>query len=168
MIKYLLILALVSWSAQAKGGEPERKVTVEWNPDCDGEKTTCNTTDSTGSYTNLVHVSLTGDSDVVHLLYSDIGGFSIVFARTNLTTKLSVDWTQLLAKQKANMSQALKFSETPIEWFAYEIASVIEFDDQDGTADMTKAASTYVHATNGFIWKKFQFNTTENYGWFEG
>lgn len=173
MFKYILFIALATWATSvfaAKGGAGERKVTVDWNPDCDGEKTTCNRTDERGSYTNLVHVQLTGDSDVIHLLYSDIEGFSIFFARTNLTTKLSVDWVQLLSGQRENMTQALKLSETPAEWFAYEIPDIIEFDDVNGTADMTTVGlnQTYHHLTKKFIWKMFKFNSSENFGWFEG
>lgn len=169
----LLIVALVCSAAimaVSCGSGEIRKVSVEWNPDCDGTTSSCNGTNARGSYTNLVHVELTGASDVIHLLYSDIGAFSMVFARTNLTSKLSVNWTLLLSGDKENMSKALTFSQAPVEWFAYEIASIYEFDDVNGTADMTKAGpnETYTHLTEKFIWKKFQFNTTENFGWFEG
>lgn len=172
MIKYLIIIAFVSWTMTlgaiaAKNDNEDRTVNVTWNPDCENfPNTTCSSTNANGSYTNLVYVQLIGKTDVIHLLYSDIQGFSIVFARTNLTGKLSVNWDQLLAGQRENMTQALKFSEVPIEWFAYEIGTIIEFDDSKGTADMTQANETYNHLTKEFIWKKF--NVSDDSGLFEG
>lgn len=166
---YLAFIAVLFYLAiAAKCYKEERNVTLEWNPGCDGSTSTCNSTNSRGSFTNLVHVKLTGATDITHLLFSDIAGFTIMFARTNLTCALSVNWTLLLSSNRSERALALAFNETPAEWFAYEIAHVYEFDDVDGTADMTQAKQTYDHLTSSFIWKQFQFNTTENFGWFEG
>lgn len=169
MIKYTLLLLALVVGLNCVEPEP-RKVSVEWNPGCDGSKSSCNGTDDRGSYTNLVHVQFTGTGDIVHLLYSDIDAFTIMFARTNLTTKLTVDWLQLLSHNRTNVSKSLSFTEKPLEWFSYEVATIYEFNDANGTADMSKysANETVAHLTKEFVWKKFQFNETENFGWFEG
>lgn len=166
VVKILIgVLCLIVGFAVAE----DRKVDVIWNPGCDGTHQ-CNTTNDRGSYSNLVHVQLTGSTDVVHLLYSDISSFSVIIARTNLTTTLIVDWDKLLSGNESQMVDAIQFSEHPLESSGYLVSSIYEFDDANGTADMSTVGfnQTFAHLTKNLIWKKFSSNSSDNFGVFEG
>lgn len=139
----------------------DRQVSVTLNPDCSDPK--CK--DSTnGSYVNLVYVKLTGQNDIVHLMYSNIESFTIMLFKTSLSAKLTIKWSDLLSKNSTLMKNSISFSENPIDLSGYEIPSIFEFIDYNGTADMRKSNETYTYFTSDFHWKKFVSNDSENFG----
>jgi hypothetical protein len=145
----------------------DRQVETQWNPGCD--LPACKAADSNGSWVNLQYVKLTGANDVVHYLYSSIQSFTIMVFKTNTTAKLNINWPNLLSNNVSLMNNSITFSEAVYEAAGYEIASIFEFNDKDGKADMTQvpAYETREHRTDSFVWK--QFNATGNVsGVFEG
>lgn len=146
----------------------DRVITVAVNPDC----TKCNTSVN-GSYYNLVWVKLTGQNDDIHFLYSTLDSFTIMTFRTNISSKLSVNWENLLSKNSSLVQNSIKFDPTPVEEAGYVVPVVYEFNDFKGQADMNSPdipnnASYWIHhLTDSFVWKQFN-QTSSNSGFFEG
>jgi hypothetical protein len=141
-----------------------RDITVQVNPLCKD----CDKPSENGSYTNLVWVKLSGKNDDVHFMYSTIDSFSIMLFRTNSSSNLSIDWTQLRSDNKFN---SIKFDPAPVEFAGYSIPVVYEFNDENGDADMNKIPkndSYWVHyKTQELVWNKFN-QTSNTSGFFEG
>ena len=138
----------------------DRTVDVEINPSCDA----CGKPDEKGSYNNLVYVKLTGESDLVHILYSNIDSFTIMLFKTDLNVTLTVNEANLLSKNASLMLNSISFSKEPIDSCGYSLPTVYEFNDVNGTADMTKIPDDkdhwFLHNTADLAWKPF--NATEN------
>lgn len=139
----------------------ERKVSVTWNPDCSDPR--CKDSVN-GSFVNLVYVKLTGQNDIVHLMYSNIETFTIMLFKTSPSATLKINWDKLLSQNSTLMKDSIGFSENPIDFGGYEIPSVYEFIDYNGTADMTKSNETYTYYTRDFHWKKFVGNDSASFG----
>jgi hypothetical protein len=156
MLKLALVILLFSTAVLAA----DRKVETQWNPNCTVDA--CKQPNAQGSWINLQYVKLTGTNDVVHYLYSNIQSFTIMVFKTNLTAELSIDWPNLLSNNASLINNSIKFTDTVYETAGYEIASIYEFNDVDGTADMTQvpANQTFEHRTDSFVWR--QFNATSN------
>ncbi|CAF1076038.1 unnamed protein product [Brachionus calyciflorus] len=133
----------------------DRQVSVSWNPDC--MDPICNKPVD-DSYINLVYVKLTGSNDIVHLMYSTIESFTIMLFRTNLNVNLNIDWDNLLSKNASLMKDSIKFTEEPLEFGGYEIQSIYEFVDYDGSASMAQSNETYTYKTSQMLWDKFVSN----------
>ena len=162
MLRTFLVLACLGLATSLT--QADRSVTTSLNPDC-GDK--CKP-DAKGSYINLQYVKLVGDTDIIHVMYSNIQSFTAVFFKTNVSTTLKkINWDNLLSNNATVMKNAIEFSDQPIESAGYEIASIFEFNDKEGTADMTKADATFEHRTDKLVWKKF-VETDNVTGVFEG
>ena len=159
MKQFLLFLVLIGFALSA-----DRQVDVQMNPQCES----CGKNDSTGTYNNLVYVKLTGASDLVHILYSNIDSFTVMLFRTDLDSQLTVDQKKLLSKNATDMLNSISFSKTPIDSCGYSFPIIYEFDDQDGKADMTNPNITgwYLHKTSEMIWNPFKLLDNES-GLFE-
>lgn len=149
---YSLILVLYI-GANLINADREASVTV--NPDCTDPRCT---QPVNNSYVNLVYVKLTGSSDVVHIMYSNIQALTIMLFRTNLNVNLKINWDNLLSNNASLMRESITFSEPPLEYGGYEISSIYEFIDYAGNADMSKSNETYTYKTSKLSWK--QFNQT--------
>ncbi len=147
----LLLILLSSSLGSANKAEPSRSVQVQWNPGCSVPE--CGP-DQNGSYINLVYVKSTGDSDVIHTLYSTFPSLAILLFRSDLAGTLSVDWPALLASQP----NSVKVTNSK-EKAAYLLPRIFEFDDSTGDADMSKvpqnATFFRTYATSGLTWAKF-------------
>jgi len=163
--QFFLLIAVVLVALVSCGSDKpaSRRVDVDLNPGCIATK--CKDSD------NLLHIRATGDSDIVHYIYSTIGAFSILLFRTSLNAKLTVDWDNLLSKDAAKVSGSVKFSEEPQYKAAYVFPAFYEFNDVNGTADITQAPDndTIIFKTNDLLWKQFHFDTnlTNSIGTFE-
>jgi hypothetical protein len=115
--------------------------------------------------TKLVYVKATGSSDTLHLLYSNIGAFSIMIFKTNLDSILSINWTNLLSNNETIMLNSIEFTVQPNQSCAYIIPKIYEFNDIHGTANLTKIPnnSTFwnVRETSKLEWK-FMNSTVDN------
>ena len=149
LIFAIFCLCLASYAC----GE-ERTVDVTYNPNCDIDA--CKNPDKNGSFPNLLYVKLTGASDIVHMLYSNIGSFSILLFKTSTASVMNVNWESLLSENATERKDSIKFTDKVLETSGYEVASIFEFDDKNGDADMTKvgANETYAHKTSNLVWKK--------------
>ncbi|RMZ95812.1 glycosylated lysosomal membrane A-like [Brachionus plicatilis] len=134
----------------------DRQVSVLWNPECSDPR--CKEPSENGSFVNLVYVKLTGQSDIVHLMYSNIQSFTIMIFKTSPNAKLILNWEKLLSQNSTIMKDSIKFSEKPIDFGGYEIPSIFEFIDYNGNADMRKSNETYTYLTRDLCWKKFVSN----------
>jgi hypothetical protein len=166
IISKVSLLAILSLLVIQIALAEDRQVSLEWNPGCNGTSQ-CNTTNTNGSFTNLLYVQLTGQSDIIHILYSDIRSFSIMLFRTNLSVKIDVKWDKLLANETSEMKDSISFSEKPLEWCGYLFSNIYEFDDEDTSADLRNANVTYTHKTSDLVWKKFSSLSNDS-GLFEG
>jgi hypothetical protein len=152
----------------------DRKYEVIYNPKCNSNDTQCTMPNGNGSYNNLVYIKATGSNDTLHILYSTIESFSIVLAKTNLNVDLNVNWDDLLSGNSSQMSDSISFTEKPIDIAAFSIPEIIEFNDYDGTADLTKISNnaTYwnFYKTSELIWDKFNQSKLDssNIGTFRG
>lgn len=159
------ILALVVLVAVVSTINAEnRKVEVEWNPGC----TLPQCTQPKGPFVNLVYVKLTGNTDTVHVFYSTIGSFSVQLVRANNTAKMSIDWEKLLSGNSTAIYHSIQFSESVIDNAGYEIASIYEFNDPNGKADLAQTNQTHVYRTQDLIWDKFNASADGNSGFFKG
>lgn len=143
----------------------DRQVSVTWNPDC--SDTRCKEPNENGSYVNLVYVKLKSESDIVHLMFSNIQSFTIMLFKTSPNAKLTINWDHLLSQNSTLMRNSIQFSEKPADFGGYEIASIFEFIDYNGTADMRKSNETYTYLTSDLYWKKFVSNESASFGVFE-
>jgi len=59
-----------------------------------------------GSWTNktLLHIMSDGDSDTLHFIWSFLGSPSLLLARTELETNLTIDWDRLFAESPGSLT----------------------------------------------------------------
>jgi hypothetical protein len=154
--KHILALVFVSYCLLAFIQAEDRKVEISLNPACNISN--CSQPNENGSYSSLLHVKLTGQNDAVHLMYSNLGSFSVMLFRTSPNAQLTIDWLNLLSGESALMLGSIKFNEQPLDTAGYEFPSVFEFDDRNGTADMTKTPANdfFEHKTSNWVWKEFK------------
>lgn len=165
-MRFITFVIVTSLACSLLVTAEDRNVTVEWNPGCDGTLN-CNGTNSKGSYSNLVYVKMAGASDVIHILYSDIYGFSMMMFRTNLTAQLSVNWTNFLSDDVAQRYSSIGISQPPSESCGYLFTNIYEFNDTDYSADISKSKFVNPFKTSDLVWAKFSANNSDM-GWFEG
>ena len=77
--------------------------------------------------------------------------------KSDLNGKLTIDWANLLAKKHDSVN--IEGSRVEVEKAVYVVASIYEFDDENGNADMSKIVqnSTYFerYETKDLVWSKF-------------
>jgi hypothetical protein len=152
-------------------GDDVRRVEVVLNPNCtiDDCKPTANATDSI----NLLYVKSTGQKDIIHQLYSTIYTFTILIFKTNLNVTINVDWPNLLSKNETQIYKSIGFTGLIMDSCGYLIQTIYEFDDSDGTADMTQKTKNlsdwHVYKTESLDWsfKQNEIGAT-NIGSFKG
>lgn len=131
--------------------KPSRKVDIKWNPGCN--ITECEQTQN-GSYLNVVHVTATGDDDIVHYLYSNYKAFSILIFRTDLSAKLEINWEDMVYNNESDYIQ-VKGGKI-MEKAAYSVPTIYEFEDNDGKADINKVGQNFtIYHTSDLVWSKF-------------
>lgn len=171
----LIVLVGLTFSVDCKTSAT-RKFEVILNPDCPVNETLCTEANEDGSFNNLLYIKATGEQDILHMLYSTIGSFSIIFVKTDLTAAITVDWVNLLSNDSAKMLNSIDFTGGSIKSVlpVYSIPTIYEFDDENGDADMTKipnnASYWVVHKTADLIWDKFEltYPNETNIGLFHG
>ncbi len=149
-LQFLMLLLIGSASIRC---EDPRTVQVITNPDCDQCGKPNNTT---GSINNLVYVKSTGSNDTIHMLVSNIDSFTILLFKTELGANLTVNQTELLSHNASRMFEAITFSKPTQEAFGYSFPVIYEFNDIQGTADITTNGTQVVpHLTSDLVWKPF-------------
>jgi hypothetical protein len=163
------VLALFLLSACALCTSADRTVEISWNPDCDQDA--CKNPDNTtGSWVNVVYVKLKGDADIIHFVHSNIGAFTILDIKTDLSAELKINWTNLLSNNASQLKDSLSVTGGKVlELAGYEVPAFIEFNDENGSADLAqaKANETVWHCTDSLVWKKFVVTSNVS-GVFEG
>lgn len=158
-----VIIALVFSLLIAQCAAMDRTVEKVLNPNC--------TVDDDCNAYNLLYVKATGESDILHILYSTIRTFTIMFFRTDLDTNINVNWTNVVSEEPELVKDSIQFSKKINESCAYLIPSIYEFNDLDGTADMTKIPNNEsywnVRHTANLKWT-FKNDSKSNIGVFEG
>jgi hypothetical protein len=143
----------------------DRTVTTQINPSC----SKCGT-EMNGTYNNLFYVKAAGENDTLHVLYSNINSFTIMFFKTSPKGVLQVNQDALLSNNASQMLNSISFTEQPSSTFGYSFPIIYEFNDVNGTADMTKINGNdnfILHETSQLKWSPFKENTNQS-GYFEG
>ena len=157
----ICLLGLSVSAGLAKKEEPVRKVEAVLNPGCDIEE--CKMPRNDSSYYNLLYVKATGESDVIHAVYSSIDTFTILLVRTDLKTELHVNWTKLISHDFVNESISLSGGQ-PIEISGFAFPTVYEFNDVNGKADMNQIPNNESYwvryETWGLLWDSFKFDAS--------
>lgn len=125
-------LLLISSSFSVLNAE-QRSVSVQINPLCgDLCKQPVN-----GSYLNLVWIKLDGKQDTIHYLYSTMRTFSFMVFRTNTSASLFVDWKAFISNTNNQVDKVIFFNPAPLEYAAYLIPQIYEYNDVNGVANMS-------------------------------
>ena len=154
MTPFLLFALFCTLNAVSAESIEQRSVEFFANPNCvDGECTSDNTSDEL-SPNQLLYARSTGQQDIVHILYSTIGSFTVLMFKTNVTTTLSIDWQMLVNSTDINpptgrIQSAIEFSEPPVSMSGWSFPTIIEFDDASASADLTNATRIVEHSTGG-------------------
>ena len=134
-----------------------RNKTVSYNPGCD--------IDDCKKATQLVYIKASGMADALHVLYSNIGAFTIMMFKTDLDSNININWTNLLSNNNETMFNSIQFTKQPNESCAYVIPKIYEFNDLAGSADLTKipnnATFWNVRNTGNMEWT-FMNSSAEN------
>ncbi|XP_074656407.1 glycosylated lysosomal membrane protein B-like [Tubulanus polymorphus] len=122
------------------GSIATRVITTQLNPGCDIPE--CKQ-GYNGTFPNLLHVVATGPRDTLQYVVSSIGAVTAVVARFDRRARLTVDWRRLLSTNATEFSTSVRFDRKPLETFAVVFTKLIEYRDQDDTADMTSLPVNY-------------------------
>ncbi len=146
-----LIAAFLFFVACARC-EDVRKVEVVVNPNCTIDA--CKALSNNPSY--LVYVKSTGRSDTLHILYSSIYTFTVMFFKTGLNVNIDVNWPDLLSDNQTRMYESIGFSGAVVDRCGYLLQTIYEFDDSDGSADMAAKSNNLsnwrVYKTDNLTW----------------
>jgi len=126
-----------------------RNITYELNPNCGKQ---C---DEAVNAINLVHISSDGTNDTIHFLWSSMTGVppTLIIAKTQLKTNLSIDWTKIIDNPK-DVSNAIKFSPEPINSIGLQISRLFFFNDTDGSGSYDNMNDTILNIDwNDFVWE---------------
>ena len=156
---FVVLLSLAAFQVLLAADGPKRQVTFELNPNCsvpECKQDVFDESDGNSTFFNLLYVKATGSDDILHILYSSIDSFTVMFYKTSLKAQLNVNWNMIVSKQYNN---SISFTEMPSDVFGYSFPIVYEFNDDQGTADMDKIPnnSSYwiLHRTSDELWKPF-------------
>ncbi|XP_042863344.1 glycosylated lysosomal membrane protein-like [Penaeus japonicus] len=138
--KVLVIFALIflSWVA----ANPSRNVSSpNVNPGC---TKSC-------SEPWVVHVKADGENDTIHHLWGMHAAPSFLFATTDLSAKLKIDWAKLQAEEE----KSIQFDSPPSFIFGFAIPNLILFNDLNdkGKLDGIPDEDKHVISMSEFEWK---------------
>ncbi|KFM67342.1 Lysosomal protein NCU-G1, partial [Stegodyphus mimosarum] len=101
---------------------------------------------------DVFHVSAAGSKDTVHYLWSSYRLPSVIVARTTRDTHLNVS----LSKLRTFVTDAIKFSKTPIEYVGLTISELWEFTYNSDTAEVISPNSTRKLNLKSFLWSSMK------------
>ncbi|KAK6180494.1 hypothetical protein SNE40_012639 [Patella caerulea] len=155
-MKFVSVLLVFSYFATANG----RKITTVLNPDCDVPE--CTAGYKNGSYANIAHIKAVGSEDTLHYVISTIGVPSVLVIRSDPTSSLNFNWTNLLSDNATERSGSITLNGKALKnSFAVVFTELIEYNDVDDKATIasyfhgdTKSTNYTIHDFGEMMWSQ--------------